>query len=211
MGQKERSAVTNENKCSVCGTSFEAENELMLHILTVHNEDPMDISQSEENSFIDEVMDTDPPSNSNVHVNSTNLEDGLSCRTCGYRNRDKDSLYQHIKNEHTKFKPCTKFAQNSCDLDNECLYYHIKMKPEEYICFKCGMTFIYKANLLKHIKTVHGTIKCKKFLQNQCKFSSNTCIYSHSNVTVNERKQHQQQQKPQQQQQQQQQKQQQQQ
>ena len=110
----------------------------------------------------------------------------FNCRMCGMKNTSKDNLFQHIKSEHTKYKPCKKFTQNSCDLDSECLYNHGKLKTEELMCFKCGLIVEGKSHLLTHIKSVHGNTICQKVKQNQCKFG-NSCVYSHSaHITTNQ-------------------------
>ena len=96
----------------------------------------------------------------------------------------KYALNQHLKNDHRTFKPCFKFLEGKCEFDEDCMYNHIKVQEKQQICYKCGMMFPSKTILMIHIKAKHGHVQCRKFENNECRFTSQTCFFSHS-VDVN--------------------------
>ena len=91
----------------------------------------------------------------------------------------KNYLIKHLVTTHKSYKPCTKFATNSCDTDL-CRFDHIKVQPNKEICFKCGKKFMSKTDIMNHIKAQHGKEVCHRFLRNKCSRSSENCLFSHN-------------------------------
>ena len=107
-------------------------------------------------------------------------ESSIKCNICGMRFNDKRDLRVHIKDAHKSFKPCRDFANGGCESSSEsCRYNHIVLSENDHICFKCGHTTTTKTLLMSHVKELHGNIPCTNFQKSECRFSSNSCIFSH--------------------------------
>ena len=76
------------------------------------------------------------------------------------------------------YKPCKKYAVNKCGVQSECRYSHVILPPGVNVCYKCGVTSSSKTDIMKHIKSSHGTEICHNFLLNKCDFDN--CMFSHS-------------------------------
>ena len=100
------------------------------------------------------------------------------CNNCETKFQTKGDLMEHIKT-HKSYKPCKKYALNKCDMsENECRYKHVILPPGVHVCYKCGVTSSSKTDIMKHIKSYHGTEICYNFLLNKCDFDNR--IFSHA-------------------------------
>ena len=115
------------------------------------------------------------------HMNATHKKPEVSKVTCTQCKKELSSdtqLKQHMKEDHITYKPCSRFGANKCTT-SECRFKHVKLQPNQEICFKCGDMFSSKTSLLNHIKVKHGHEICHRFLRNECDRSSDNCIFSH--------------------------------
>jgi hypothetical protein len=101
----------------------------------------------------------------------------IKCNKCETKFQTKDELMTHIKT-HMSYKPCKKYAVNKCGVQSECRYSHVILPPGVNVCYKCGVTSSSKTDIMKHIKSSHGTEICHNFLLNKCDFDN--CMFSHS-------------------------------
>ena len=113
------------------------------------------------------------------HMNKTHKkpDSAIKCNQCEKTLRDKQELKDHITT-HKSYKPCKNYLTNTCSAVS-CRFNHIKIPVDQEICFKCGLQFNSKTDLMNHIKTKHGSTLCHKFLHNKCQRSSEECIFSH--------------------------------
>jgi uncharacterized C2H2 Zn-finger protein len=61
-------------------------------------------------------------------VAHNNEELVVTCKLCGMRLPNKNEFIKHLTTTHKSYKPCVKFATNSCDKD-ECRFHHIRLQP----------------------------------------------------------------------------------
>ena len=117
---------------------------------------------------------------STVHKRDENIISAdFKCNICGIKCQTKSVLIEHIKT-HKSHKLCKKYAVNKCEeSDSECRYKNVILPPGDQICYKCGVTTSSKTDLIKHIKSGHGTEICHNFLANKCDFEK--CMFSHVN------------------------------
>ena len=102
----------------------------------------------------------------------------LICDQCGKNFITDKELTSHIKDNHKTYKPCDYFVENRCEQSNtNCRYHHIKIKQGEQICFKCGLVFTLKPQLIDHIRELHGNVIFHRFLRDECK--QKRCFFSH--------------------------------
>ena len=90
----------------------------------------------------------------------------------------KSELNKHIIDYHRSYRPCKAFATNSCEYE-ECRFYHVILKDNERICYKCAQKVKSQMDLRRHMNDKHGDIFCKKFLDNKCSFGAR-CMFSHT-------------------------------
>ena len=105
------------------------------------------------------------------------------CDRCGKNFKTDRELMNHIREDHKTYKPCDYFAEDKCELDSDCRYYHIKLKQGEHICFKCAKRTTSKRELMNHIKDTHGNDICHRYLRNECR--QKRCFFSHNIHTEN--------------------------
>ena len=108
----------------------------------------------------------------------------ITCDLCHKSFITKKELSNYMPSEHKSHKPCDYFKEDKCDLNSdECQYNHIKLRPGQEICFKCGTQFTSKRDMLKHIGEEHGHEICHRYLQNKC--TVRRCLFNHniSNAT----------------------------
>jgi hypothetical protein len=110
------------------------------------------------------------------NINTTEIK----CNICELKFQTKGELMEHIKT-HISYKTCKKYAVNQWGIQSECRYNHVILPPGVQICFKCGETSESKTDIIKHIKSSHGTEICHNFLLNKCDFKD--CMFSHP-VTI---------------------------
>ena len=115
------------------------------------------------------------------HTNiAHNSNPNNECKFCGMNFVTRNTLNQHTMGNHSSFRPCSKFAINKCEFDNDCRFNHVILHEGQYICFKCGTIFSNKTAMIKHVIEKHGGIPCENFLKNQCRFPSSQCFFSHN-------------------------------
>lgn len=86
-----------------------------------------------------------------VHLNS--------CHICGYKLKNKRSVFRHVKQKHTDEKgfKCTELNCNTTFKRNENLVKHKLMKHDDTIsvnCNKCNKNFKTISNMKRHLKNV---------------------------------------------------------
>ena len=101
----------------------------------------------------------------------------IKCNQCETKFQTKDELMEHLKS-HKSYKPCKRYVENKCGTENECRYKHVILPPGVQVCYKCGVTSSSKTDIMKHIKSSHGTKICHNFLLNKCDFDH--CMFSHA-------------------------------
>ena len=57
------------------------------------------------------------------------------------------------------------------------MFNHEILKPGQEICYKCGLKFKSKSDLLRHIEEKHGHEICHRYLQNKC--TVRRCLFRH--------------------------------
>ena len=174
----ERHIESNHNKntqfqCSVCLFQCDTKEELHRHIDSNHNKK----TQLQCSVCILYFKDLDALAK---HMNMAHIKESdlIKCNQCGKSMIDKTKLREHLNESHPSYKPCTKYKTDSCN-ETMCRFSHIKLQPNQDICYKCGTIYLSKKDLINHIKKQHGNIVCHKFIQNQCDRSSEDCIFSH--------------------------------
>ena len=179
-----QSEATNQNKkCNICDQMLTPNLSIEEHMSEQHNDDgdwycgECDYQTNTMASL--KVHRLKTQHGSNVIPKSPNSK----CNNCDLNFLTKTHLNEHIKVKHRSFKPCIKFKDNKCEFDSDCRFNHIKLGDTEFICYRCGDISKTKHTLLLHIKEYHGSIKCVKFVNNQCKFTSERCIYNHETNT----------------------------
>ena len=135
------------------------------------------------------------------HVTNTELklkthivshEKVFKCDKCVSVLKSKDELVSHKIKSHKSFKPCNNYKTNSCKFGDTCLFNHVTLSEGQLICFDCGLTFIQKGDLMKHRKLVHGNVEvCRNFQSNKCRFTSESCWWSHLGNDVGKKVQNQ--------------------
>ena len=105
-----------------------------------------------------------------------------TCKFCGLEFTFRYQLTNHILENHGSHKPCTNFAKNRCEFDNECRFKHITLAEGQYICYTCGQMYNNKTSLMKHIEEEHGSIPCNKYAAGKCTYG-NKCLYKHDGGT----------------------------
>ena len=112
-------------------------------------------------------------------MHKVNEEATFKCNLCEMSFKVKRELNRHMRENHKNFKPCKSFALNRCEFDEDCIFNHTILQEGHHICYKCGLILTTKTEMIKHIKEIHGSTICHRFLRNQCSFSSK-CFYSHT-------------------------------
>ena len=115
-----------------------------------------------------------------------NKEQEIQCRNCGEQFGEKWSMMNHRK---LVYKNTVAFCKNklagNCSFTSEkCWWNHEKSQSDKNSsieCFLCGESFEGKTELMIHRKTKHKSKvrKCTNFIQDNCKFESKACWYSH--------------------------------
>ena len=83
----------------------------------------------------------------------------VNCNQCGQGFNDKKEIITYINKDHTTHKPCKKFGLNKCDM-SPCQFNHIIIQSIEEICFKCGLKFSFKTDIITHIKKTAMATQC---------------------------------------------------
>ena len=111
----------------------------------------------------------------NLHHES-NVSSPIKCTKCGVEVASADELRSHNQT-HLKFIPCNKMP--NCQYGERCYYSHELKVENIYPCFECGEKFTGIKNLMVHRKFKHELTICKKFLENKCAFTAETCWLKH--------------------------------
>ena len=89
--------------------------------------------------------------------------------------------YWTIFRNHCHFQPLWKIENSSLEYEENCLFNHELIDENTYLCYECGEKFNTLSDLMVHRKQTHRMINCKKFLKNNCSFTSDKCWYTHKN------------------------------
>ncbi len=160
-------------KCDKCNIQTSDKNDLIRHILQNHNDS---LVVSNQNMIGDISSDNDRATGSH-----TEIEKRFNCKFCVDKFRLRSDMRQHIKATHKTYKPCRNFtSSNNCAFGDDCIYNHDTITEGEQICFSCGDKFRTKHDLINHMKTAHGYEPCRKFMRSICKYSEDSCFFSHN-------------------------------
>ena len=92
-------------------------------------------------------------------AHKTSPKTTVNCNQCGQGFNDKKEIITHINKDLTTHKPCKKFALNKNDM-SPCQFNHIIIQSNEEICFKCGLRFSFKTDIITHIKKTAIATQC---------------------------------------------------
>ena len=104
------------------------------------------------------------------------------CKICEEKFLTRNNLMTHINQVHPSFKPCRDYQKGLCKR-TKCRYKHRVIKEGNCVCFQCGKEFCDKAIMMKHIKNIHSSAICTKFLNNECDRQDGTddeCWFTHA-------------------------------
>ena len=180
-GRHSKRMINRNLKCDICKMVFRSRSKINKHMESKHNEEgdwrcdscpfqinnPMDLRKH--------VEHTHHTSNLLEHI-------AFECKLCVEKFPSRNQLSLHTKEKHKTYKPCIKFPLNKCEFGNACLFNHIQLNENEHICYKCGNIFRTKYALMTHIKSAHGNVPCNKFSQSQCRFTNESCLFSHAYI-----------------------------
>ena len=110
----------------------------------------------------------------------------IYCRNCGEGFSTKWNLMNHRKSKHSdNIAYCRNFIDGNCPYSDEMCWWNHKNIDESIKCFICGNIFESKTVLMSHRKKDHGNLvkQCIQFQQNSCRFRSESCWFSHNNIT----------------------------
>ena len=165
---RERHEYTEEEPflCRNCSYKGNNMDDLNNHIMQEH---VTDNSMSPENNEDPQIITHEP------HESNGDLP--IHCDMCNKPFRTMRELSHHMSFDHKSYKPCHYFKEGKCDVDGECRYNHEILKPGQEICYKCGLKFKSKSDLLRHIEEKHGHEICHRYLQNKC--TVRRCLFRH--------------------------------
>ena len=99
-----------------------------------------------------------------------------------------DDVKKHRFNTHKNFKPCRNYSEdptkNKCSFGEKCCFNHVSLADGTFICYVCGKYANTHAELMSHRKNHTGQSICRNFLAKRCKFSDETCWWSHPKGTA---------------------------
>ena len=161
--------------CNLCGYTRNTQTQMDRHMKRHEGEEEDSDHTCQHCSF--QCMNRDQLK---LHIEVTHTP-VKSCNNCNMTFTTRTDLYDHIGAHHKSFKPCRKFANDNCEFDEDCRFYHVKLAENQHICFKCGTLCSSKTLLLKHIKETHGGEPCKRFKEGSCPFRTR-CLFSHTHT-----------------------------
>ena len=106
------------------------------------------------------------------------LSENFSCNLCTYKYSEKGDLEKHRKQKHKTFKPCRNLPD--CPYENNCIFNHQEVNKNMFLCYECGFEYKSLSDLMFHRKTHHNVNECIKFNENKCKFTDESCWYTHN-------------------------------
>ena len=104
----------------------------------------------------------------------------IKCYFCTEHFKTNRDMMNHRKKSHRTFKPCRNIPD--CPFQEKCLFNHVTLDNNSFICYECGEQFKTLNDLMIHRKTQHKSIQCLKFSKNECKFASDKCWYNHKDI-----------------------------
>jgi hypothetical protein len=112
---------------------------------------------------------------------SSTIEGDFSCPICDAKFKFKDQITLHRKENHPTYKPCRNIlSESGCQFGDTCKYNHKPVQTGFNICFECGSEFPSYPMLMLHRKKEHNNnVVCRRFLQNNCHFTNESCWFSH--------------------------------
>ena len=89
----------------------------------------------------------------------------MTCNICDSIFSSKNDFNRHINKTHKTHKPCNKFPENRCEYDDDKLRYrYIILQQGEHIRNICGEITTSRTDIINHMKEIHGSTVCHKFL-----------------------------------------------
>ena len=162
-------------KCPICGKTRNTRSKLEKH-MSDHEED------IDDGSATCRICSHQTRSEEELKKHILVAHEIFKCTQCHITLKTKRDITTHMKENHKSYKPCDYFLEDRCDLDGECRYNHVKLKPGQQICYKCGDKFNLKSDMRRHIVETHGNDICHKFMQNNC--TARKCFFSHDVITA---------------------------
>ena len=170
--------VKQKPSCNICGITRNTQYQVDKHIRNTHNMEEDDSSYNC-NDCSYQCMSRDVLKK---HIETAHRPQ-KQCKNCDMKFTSRNELNFHISEHHKSHKPCTKFANSTCEFDDDCRFKHIVLLETEHICYKCGNIEGSKTSLLKHIKAIHGNEPCQRFKAGSCPFNSK-CLFTHTRTTA---------------------------
>ena len=110
----------------------------------------------------------------------------IECRICGKLFLQKWDFMSHRKKEHLNSVAfCKSNLEGNCPYSSELCWWNHEKKPtkekDSIQCFVCGENFKSRANVMVHRKDKHVNIvrNCNKFKERICRFTAESCWYTH--------------------------------
>ena len=106
-----------------------------------------------------------------------------SCKPCSLVFNNNNELRVHRTEKHPTYKPCRNFAINECMYGSHCDFNHVKLKPNEMICWDCGVIFTSRFDMMGHRKMKHPErlpVCLKLQREGYCSREAKDCWNSHS-------------------------------
>ena len=111
----------------------------------------------------------------------------LKCRNCGEIFSSRSDLMDHRKHMHlSTIAYCQNYTQGTCPFSSKmCWWNHaaqdeIKENHEEiFKCYICSENFENKRTMIIHRKMDHVVRDCYLYLDNKCRYSEDSCWFSH--------------------------------
>ena len=116
-------------------------------------------------------------------ISTKDNADGYNCKKCAVTIQSQDELKAHRKSKHPTFRPCRNYPDNECVYGSRCDFRHVILKPNQLICWDCGLTFEARVELMIHRKQEHPESLqiCRKLKdEGYCSRNSDDCWNSHN-------------------------------
>ena len=167
--------IKNNFKCGSCGDIFSTSSDMENHKNSKHKSSEIKCKYcGEQFSQMSELED---------HFKRVHGLDNMKCRNCKEEFEKKSDLMVHRKSKHNELvAQCRKNLIGKCYFTSSlCWWNHSKKDEQNIECYYCDKDFESVSHLMIHRKKEHGrTVKpCSKFIQKECKFSSELCWYKH--------------------------------
>ena len=179
----EESENENTFRCKICENDFKDKKELQNHINTHQEEGDWACSQCQ--------FQTNNRESFTKHIKITHIQEIVEnkkaetqslfkCALCAERFKTKVEANRHRIKNHKTYKPCNNFPQGNCTYGDNCFFNHIILQNGYSICYECGKTFSERSLFMSHRKNAHEPVICKEFEKGLCKFTNQSCWWTHN-------------------------------